>query len=147
MFIEYWPVAESASENKRKNSCPQIYFLMFLFEQASMRENISRGGAQREEDTESKAGSRLWAVSTELDMGLKPTNCEIMTWAEVGHLTTEPPRRQKLPVFTELNLSPWTITDFGFPEHSPAPAEAPSLLQVINKNKVFAFFLRNSKFQ
>ena len=42
------------------------------------------GEEQREGDTESKAGSRLWAVSTKPDAGLKPTNCEIMTWTEVG---------------------------------------------------------------
>ena len=45
------------------------------------------GGAEREGDTESKAGSRLWAVSTESDMGLELTDGEIMAWAEVGHLT------------------------------------------------------------
>ena len=44
---------------------------------------MSRGGAEREEDTESEADSRLWAVSTEPDAELKPTNHEIMTWAEV----------------------------------------------------------------
>ena len=38
-------------------------------------------------DIESKAGSRLWAVSTEPDTGLELTDCEIMTWAEVGRLT------------------------------------------------------------
>ena len=36
---------------------------------------MSRGGAEREGDTESEAGSRLRAVSTEPDAGLKPTNC------------------------------------------------------------------------
>ena len=40
---------------------------------------MSRGGAAREGDTESKAGSRLLAVSTEPDVGLKLTECEIMT--------------------------------------------------------------------
>ena len=44
-------------------------------------------GAEKEEDTESEAGSRLWAVSTEPDAGLELMNCEIMTWAEVGSLT------------------------------------------------------------
>ena len=44
-------------------------------------------GADREGDTESEAGSRLWAVSTEPDVGLEPTNHEITTWVEVGHLT------------------------------------------------------------
>ena len=40
---------------------------------------MSRGGAQREEDTESKVGSRLRAVSTEPDVGLELENCEIMS--------------------------------------------------------------------
>ena len=40
---------------------------------------MSRGGAEREGDLESEAGSRLQAVSTELDVGLKLTNHEIMT--------------------------------------------------------------------
>ena len=48
---------------------------------------MSVGGAEREGDTESEAGSRLRAVSTEPDAGLELTDCEIMTGAEVGHLT------------------------------------------------------------
>ena len=48
---------------------------------------MSGGVAEREGDTESGAGSRLWAVSTEPDAGLGPTDREIMTWAEVGRLT------------------------------------------------------------
>ena len=40
---------------------------------------MSEGGAEREGDTESKAGSRLRAVSTEPDTGLELTNCEIMS--------------------------------------------------------------------
>ena len=39
---------------------------------------MSMGGAERG-DTESKAGSRLRAVSTEPDTGLELTNLEIMT--------------------------------------------------------------------
>ena len=45
------------------------------------------GGAEREGDTESEAGSRLWAISPEPDAGLELKDHEIMTWAEVGHLT------------------------------------------------------------
>ena len=48
---------------------------------------MSRGGAERDGDPESKAGSRLRAVSTELDVGLEPTNHEIMTPAEGGRPT------------------------------------------------------------
>ena len=40
---------------------------------------MSRGRAEREGDTESKAGSRLRAVSTEPDMGLEPINREMVT--------------------------------------------------------------------
>ena len=43
------------------------------------RESTSRGGAEREEDTEHKAGSRLRAVGTEPDAGLEPMNWEITT--------------------------------------------------------------------
>ena len=58
---------------------------------------MNRGGAEREGDTESETGSRLWAVSTEPDAGLELTDREIMTWAEVGRLTdqaTQAPRYQ-----------------------------------------------------
>ena len=40
---------------------------------------MSRGGAEREGDTESETGSRLRAVSTEPDVGLKLMDREIMT--------------------------------------------------------------------
>ena len=40
---------------------------------------MSGAGAAREGDTESEAGSRLRAVSTELDVGLELTNGEILT--------------------------------------------------------------------
>ena len=45
---------------------------------------MSGDGAEKEGDTESEAGSRLQAVSTEPKAGLEPRNCEIMTWAKVG---------------------------------------------------------------
>ena len=48
---------------------------------------VSGGGAEREGDTESEPGSRLWAVGTEPDAGLELTTREITTWAEVRCLT------------------------------------------------------------
>ena len=62
-----------------------IFFNVYLF----LREgrSVSRGGAEREGDTESEAGSKLRAVGTEPDAGLELTDCEIMTCAEVGRLT------------------------------------------------------------
>ena len=62
-----------------------IYFLIFLtliFER--QRQSRSGEGAPREGDTESEAGSRLRAVSTEPDAGLELTNREIVTRAKVG---------------------------------------------------------------
>ena len=61
-----------------------------------MRERQSREGQREREseseeriqrDTESEAGSRLWAVRTEPDAGLELMDLEIMTSAEVGQLT------------------------------------------------------------
>ena len=54
---------------------------------------------QSEGDTESEAGSRFWAVSTELHIGLELTNREIMTLAVVGRLTnwaTQGPQKSQL---------------------------------------------------
>ena len=47
---------------------------------------MQAGERQRDGDTESEAGSRLQAVSTEPNAGLELTDHEIMTWAEVWHL-------------------------------------------------------------
>ena len=69
---------------------------MFIF--IIERQSMSMGGAETGEDTESEAGSRLWAVSTESDAGIELTNCEIMTWAEVGRLAdwaTQAPQSTK----------------------------------------------------
>ena len=60
---------------------------MFIFERERERQNMSRGGAEREGDTKSKAGSRFHTVNAEPNVGLKLKNHEIMTWTEVGCLT------------------------------------------------------------
>ena len=55
-------------------------FNVYLVLRERERERACGGGVlEREGDTESEAGSRLRAVSTEPDAGLEPTNCEIMT--------------------------------------------------------------------
>ena len=58
----------------------------FFFLREIERQSESRGGAERVGDTESKAGSRLWALSPEPDVGHELTNGEIMTWTEVRRL-------------------------------------------------------------
>ena len=62
-----------------------IFFnvFIFIFERERERQHVSEGGTEREGDTESEAGSRLWAVSREPDVGLELTDRGIVTWAEV----------------------------------------------------------------
>ena len=58
----------------------EIFFnILILFLRGTEGQSMSRGGAEREGDTECEAGSRLRAVSTEPDVRLDPTNYEIMT--------------------------------------------------------------------
>ena len=52
---------------------------MFYFIFEKQRQTEREQGRGRETETESEAGSRLQAVSTEPDAGLKLTDCEIMT--------------------------------------------------------------------
>ena len=84
--------AEGKKDRIRGNSESSIkifFHCLFIFEREreSAREHTSRGGTEREGDTESEAGSRLRAVNTEPDRGLELTNREIITWVEVGGLT------------------------------------------------------------
>ena len=58
-------------------------FLVFIY----FWDSAWAGEGQRERETESEAGSKLWAVSTKPDAGLELTNHEIMTWAKVGGST------------------------------------------------------------
>ena len=51
------------------------------------RERERNQGRGREGDTEPEAGSRFCVVSTEPEMGLEPTDREIMIQAEVGSPT------------------------------------------------------------
>ena len=92
---------------------------MYLVLREKGRQNTSRGGEERRGDTESEAGSRFQAVSTEPDAGLELMNCEIMTWAKVRCLTdwaTQVPLKLLLSerkiVLRSLICSPWTM---GFP--------------------------------
>ena len=90
---------------------------MFIFERQSMR----GGGAEREGDTESEAGSRLWAGSTEPDAGLELTNCEILTWDEVGCLTdwaTQAPQHQSFRAEEALESLQNRVSTFSSPKLS-----------------------------
>ena len=60
---------------------------IYFWERKGDRAWAGEGQRGREGDIESEAGSRLWAVSTEPYVGLELIYHEIMTWAEIGHLT------------------------------------------------------------
>ena len=71
-----------------------FFFLMFIY--FWERESTSKRGP--EETQNLKQAPRLWAVSTEPDVGLELTNCEIMTWAGVRCPTdwaTQAPQERK----------------------------------------------------
>ena len=55
------------------------FFNTFIFLRDRERQSMSGGGAKREGDTESEAGSKLQAVSTEPDASLELMDREIMT--------------------------------------------------------------------
>ena len=68
---------------------------------------MSRGGAEREGDTESEAGSRLGAASTETDARLDPSSHEIVTRTVVAGLTngaTEAPLILLLILVSKLKI-------------------------------------------
>ena len=56
-----------------------LFVKVYSFFRDREKLNTSGGGVQREGDTESEAGSRLRAVSTEPKAGLELMNREIMT--------------------------------------------------------------------
>ena len=65
---------------------------MFIFERERERQRVSERTGWGRAETEGKTQNLKWAPGSELsaesDAGLKPTNCEIMTSAEVRCLTS-----------------------------------------------------------
>ena len=88
--IKTWAKVEHLTDWATQAPLSLFIFLMFIYfwerERERERERAGGRGTEREGDTESESGSRLWAVSTEPDVGLEPTSCVFMTWAEVEPL-------------------------------------------------------------
>ena len=76
---------------------PLKIFNVCLFLRDRERQSVRGQGAERKGDTESRAGSRLWAVSTAQSL-MQGSNALTVTWAEVRHLTdwdSQAPREMK----------------------------------------------------
>ena len=69
---------------------PKCFFNVCLFLRYIERETEHEWGRSREMETESEAGSRLWAVSTEPNLGLlyRIGSQAMRSWPEQGHILT-----------------------------------------------------------
>ena len=96
---------------------------MFIFERG-VRVWAGEGQRDRQTDrqTESEAGSRIQAVSTEPDMGLELTNREIMTRAEVGHLTDWATQAPLIISFINWDYALMTESPTVLRKRAPTPA-------------------------
>ena len=95
------------------NLCLTLYIFLKIFLNIYLfweRQSMSSGGAEREEDTESKAGSRLRAASTEPNTGLELRNHEVMTWPEVRCLTNWVTRAPQLIHLENFYIIKWSST-------------------------------------
>ena len=98
--LQSWKMQNISERNWRFILFIYLFLKLFLNVCLFLRERQRQRAswAEREEDTESKAASRLWAVSTEPNAGLELMNGKIMTWAKVRRLTnwaTQVPRETK----------------------------------------------------
>ena len=78
-FLESPPTSDGRGDLFVMTSKVEFFLNVYLFLRERERQSVSRGGAEREGDTESEAGSRLPAVSPEPSMRLELTDHEIMT--------------------------------------------------------------------
>ena len=106
-------------------------FLMFIYLWDRERQSMSRGGAEREGHTESKAGSRLRAVSKEPNVGFELMDGEIMTWAEVRRLTDWATRAPQAPD-TRYRLRSWSHGLLRSSPTSGSELTAQSLLGILS---------------
>ena len=103
------------------------------------REKKCEWGRGRERETESEAGSRLWAISTEPHTGLEPTKHEIMTWAKVIGLTDWATQgSQEIQVLMQRFQNPTAKPCYWHSELSPTVWFDSSLFCC----DVYLFFLR-----
>ena len=72
-------ISSAEYESLKNMDYLQFFLNVCLFLRERKTQSVSGGGAEREGDTESEAGSRLRAVSTEPNAGLELTNHKTTT--------------------------------------------------------------------
>ena len=114
--------------------------MSYLFLRERERPSRSRCVAERERDTESEAGSRLWAVSTEPDTGLELTSLETLTWEEARCSTDWATQMPHMIFFIDFGywplirymickyFLPFHVLSFHFVEYFFCCTEVPALL-------------------
>ena len=68
------------------------FFLTFIYFRDREKQSMNGEGAEREGDTESEAGSRLWAISPEPDVGAqthRPRDCDL-SWSRTLNRLSHP---------------------------------------------------------
>ena len=60
-----------------------LFIFTFIYFWDRERQSMNGGVSEREGDTESETGSRLWAISPEPDTGLELPDREIVTWLKL----------------------------------------------------------------
>ena len=82
-LCHHWALFTLFLESRMFSTNSTLFSVLFIFERETETETeckLGRGRErEREGDTESEGGSRLRAISTEPDVGLKLTSREIMT--------------------------------------------------------------------
>ena len=104
-----------------------LIFLMLIYFWESETQSVRGRGSEEEGDTESEAGSRLWAISTEPDVGLELTNGEIRPELKSDAQQTEPPKHPCCSYFSiffssgnSVHLPPGWHFWSNWEHHSPA---------------------------
>ena len=120
---------------------------MFIYFWDRERHSMNRGGSEREGDTDSETGSRLWVVSPEPDAGLELTDCKITTWAEVRCLTdwaTQEPREAFsfcASPFQEAHVLSFMLVIGGYRHVQPAQSSYSILNILIELSSSWSSFM------
>ena len=117
---------------------------IYFWERERHTHRVWAGEGQRETGRH-RIWSGLQAPSCQhrADVGLEPTNCEIMTWTEVGHSTdwaTQAPLENFLIQSPTRGSNPWAVRSWPELKSDAQPTEHPGAPQ----KETFKWMTRNT---